>query len=284
MEWQANVAATIFFGYILGKIIQKRIVGLPSREKLLVWQFAFCAMFSAGLILVLGGVQDPMPALYLIAGLGVFNAIACYCQWRAIDLSLAGTSVLTQGDDVIGLLLAYTLLGETRILTPLLATVVALCVAAAFVFGSGRIPKSRKLIGWVSVYSVIWGVAFFAMRYFALQGVSAAGFLSAWYAGSLLGSFVVPLLFGKRGAARVKVRELAGTALLAACVWTALLAAYAARKLAPITITQPLFQLGELGFPFLIGLYIFREYRTFGIREKIASVIGFAGSIILAMY
>lgn len=284
--WQILVASRVVIGYCLGPILIKRITGLPSRTRRLTWQFGFCFVFS----LMLGiATQESFLRLSLmpIFIFGIFNSFAAYCQWRAVDVSMSKNALFAQGDDLIALSLGYVLLNEAQVLNGILIAGILLCVVSAVAFSlmgnRGAEKTSSSIIPWVAVYSVIWGVGVFLMRYFAKEDVAFPSFITAWYGGSFLGAFFIGKLMGiQEAGARLDPKGMLGVGILAITVWTSLILNYLALGQAPITIVQPIFQVGEMVFPLIIGLWLFKESRQVTPPQKAVMVTGLAGVAIIA--
>lgn len=292
MYWQIPVLCRIIIGYLVQPMLIKRIATKPSRTRSLVWQYFFAASFAMITALIFGAeLRDGR--LLLVAVIGMFNAFACYCHWRAVDISLSRTSLFTQADDLICLALGYVVLGEGKFVGPILAMGLALALGsvALFTYTNARSaqPKPEEKKGrigfWVALYSVIWGVSIFSMSYFSLKGVSLPSYMAAFYGGSLVGAICVFLLGGKKeaGVSLPLAQIVRGVAPLSLCIWLSLMSSYWARMLAPITVVQPVFQVSEMIFPTLIGLWIFKEKRELSCRGWVAIALGLAGGITIAL-
>jgi hypothetical protein len=66
-------------------------------------------------------------------------------------------------------------------------------------------------------------------------------------------------------------------------VLTAMSAAYSAYRLAPQTVVQPLFLVGEMIAPALIGLYVFAEREALDRYEHVLFATGLAGGLLVAL-
>ncbi|MDO8599760.1 MAG: hypothetical protein Q7S02_06670 [bacterium] len=294
MTWHVPVLARIIVGNILTQIILKKMVGLPSRARRFVWQFAFCALF--GLVGVACTTTAPPRAAVLIAiaCIGIVNSAGAWCQWRAMDISQSRTAVFTWADDLIAMGLGYAILAESKFLNWQLTIGVLVCVAASVAFplterwrirGADTAPTPWSLFKWIAIYSVIWGGALFAMRYYGIkESVPISWFCAAWYSGSLLGAICVyAFLDSKERGAPLTVRGLMSTAVLAAFVGTTLALAYWSRVLAPITVVQPIQQVSEMVCPALVGLYVFKEARQLSWTGKILFAVAMIGGVLIAL-
>ncbi|MBI4143086.1 hypothetical protein HY480_04390 [Candidatus Uhrbacteria bacterium] len=292
MPWYIPVIARIIVGNICGQIVLKKVTGLPSRTRRFVWQFFFAALLSWIAIAITGSTPTAWSTIAIIAVVGFVNSGGAYFQWRAIEISQSKTAVFTWADDLIAIGLGYVILAEHRVLTPSLAIGVVICVGACVAIGfserhSGTNDPSRTtfaLIGWIAGYSVIWGIAAFVMRYYGVRDVPISTFAAAWYTGALVGALVIRSIIGVREqGAPLTGRGIAGTFVLASFIWLALILAYWSRMLAPITVVQPIHQVSEMVFPALVGLFIFKESRTFTTQGKFLLALACAGGIMVAL-
>ncbi len=283
MPWQVIVFSRVVLGHIIGTALLKKLLQSYKidRKKLLCWQFSFCLIFSIIYALIFGFTFRPI--LWLIVGIGILNSFGAYCQWRAIDLSLSKTSLFTQADDLISLFLCYWLLDETRFLNIGLVSGLILCFGAATLLMSKE--SNVRLIKFVGTYSVIWGVAGFLIRYFAISDIPFAEFLCSWYAGSLLGTLCI-FFFSKEIKLSFKLtkKEMRNVGIVAITgAWGGMVLVYWAAKLAPLTVYQPIFLVSEAVFPTLLGLYVFKEINTLlSKKEKTAFLLGLIGVVVIA--
>lgn len=289
MFWQIPVLCRIIFGYLIAPSLIKIIAGSPSRTRSLVWQYFFSAVFALTTALIIGADLWET-RIIVVAVIGAFNAFACYCHWRAVDISLSKTSLFTQADDLTCLFLGYLILGEGKLISPFLGLGVILCVGSALLFAwqksrevksNGQLPKG-DIWSWVILYSIIWGVAMFSMRYFALDGMALSSYIAAWYSGSLIGAFATFLLGGKKEAGQpLRSKQILRIIPLSLTIWLSLMSAYWAKMLAPITVVQPIFQVAEMIFPTIIGLWIFKEIKELSLISRVAIIIGLMGGMTL---
>lgn len=284
------VVCRIIAGYMISPYLIKKITTEPSRTRSLVWQYSFTAVLALTVSAIVGAnLWEPRVAA--VAVIGAFNAFACYCQWRAANISLSKTSLFTQADDLTCLALGYIVLGEGKFLTWPLGLGLTLSIGSVllFTFAKASSPPSngpqKWAIGrWVALYSVIWGIAMFSMRYYSLQGMSLPSYVAAWYGGSLVGAVIVFLLGGKKEAGEpLKRMQILQVAKLSSVIWISLMAAYWAKMLAPITVVQPIFQVSEMIFPTFIGLWIFKETRELNRLSYTAIILALAGGITIAL-
>ncbi len=283
--WQIPVALKVITAHMVVPAMLKKLTARPSRTRQISLQFGICALLSS--ILFLTGTPGIDQSFLLIFGIGVINCFACYAQWRAVDINLSKTALFTQADDLIALSLGYLFLGETKFLSSHGILIgIALCFCGATVFSLSRKSEKQqdgiRLMIWIGIYSVVWGVATFAIRCFAIGGVSIGKFTFAWYAGSFLGSFLLIKAAGKtEKGAKLSKEAVRNVAVFSIFIWSSMLLAYQAFKMAPITVVQPIFQVTEMVFPAIIGLWFFREAKNLGLKEKLIFAVGLTGTMIL---
>lgn len=300
MHWLIPVALTSLIGYVVQPYFNKRIADLPSRTRNLCWQYLFAAIFANLIALVVGVNFFKDQQVIIITILGIFNAFGCYCYWRAIAVSLSKTSLFTQADDLTAMVLGFLILGESRLLNFSLGIGIAFSIFAIFLF----IMAKRRMVSrniqrngafrqynlkngiaiWVALYSIIWGVAMFSMRYFALKGMLLPTFIVGWYNGSFIGALIVFILMRKAEAGQpLRIKNALRIFPLSITICATMILAYWARSTAPLIVTQPIFQMAEMVLPTFMGLWIFKEIKELNFLSRIAIAIGLAGGIIIAL-
>ena len=109
-------------------------------------------------------------------------------------------------------------------------------------------------------------------------------FLISWYSGSFIGSCV---LFSfsddsERGIGVPMKESIKGPLMLSFCIVASLGALYWTRSLAPMVVATPVFQVSEMIFPTLIGLYVYNEKKKFNRLGWLAMGLGLVGGLIIA--
>lgn len=295
MTWHVPVVLSLIFSYTITSYLQKKNADLPSRPRRLAWQFFFCAVM-AGLAALVTGSPLPFTSVSLLAigAIGLVNAFGAYCQWRATAISLSKRALFTYWDDLIAMGLGYALLAEAKFLTPGLGLGILVATVAVVALPHVRSGKTeedelarqqwRELIGWVVRYSVIWGAVPLAMRYFALKEVSIPSFLAAWYSGAWIGALGIRLMSSTEEAGpKLAWRDLRLVAALSCAIGLALSFKYWAYGLAPIAVLQPIYQVGEMVIPTIVGLVIFKETKQLTRIEKLLFVLGIEGGLMIAL-
>lgn len=294
MLWLIPVSLQMLFSQVTNPILIKNINSKESRSRALVWQYVFA--FSVAIVIaIIFGAQLWDYRVAIVIGIGIVNALACYCYWRAVSISLSKASIFGRLGNLTSFALGYIFLGEAKFLNPMLiiGLVLYLATMAVFVFAKKQASSNQDLSAnsskvplglWVTAYSIAWGAAIFAMRCLAVGGMTTPSYLLSWYGGSLIGALIVFALAGKKEAGpALSKKQILLTALLALGIAAALGAAYWAQSLAPITITQPIVQVGEMIFPVAIGLWIFKEVKKLNFWTGLAMAIGIVAGIFVAL-
>ena len=292
VNWELMVGVACLYNYGFAQVFVKKIGAVEgSRTRKLVWQY----FFAASLALITGALYGQLIinwSVIIVAVIGAANAFGCYCHWRAYDISMARTAVLSSLDDLIAITLGYAHLGELAILTPTRAMGIMVSVISAIVFArvknagkSDDTSAGRKLILWVFGYSIIWGFAIFSMRFFAIEGLHLLSYVAAWYVGAYFGALVTRFgIMGKKEAGQPLTHiQLMKVLLLAVVIWTSLMFAYWMRELVPITIIQPIQLVGEMSIPTIIALIFFGEARTMSRTEIVVIISGLIGVALIAI-
>lgn len=263
-----------------------------------VLQFLFGAIIAVFVGVLIGGAWN-LSTLSAIATIGALNAFAAYCQWSAIAINLSRTALFTFFDDILGMVLVFWILGEGSFLSTGSIIGIELSFVALVLFaiyrtrqGDVRERDSAALYLYIALYSVIWGVVIFLMRYWgAVKGVPIHQFLSAWYVGSFVGA---ALLFP----AIVRIRNRKTQSVSSAesvrgeLVWVLALGVFIVGSqwftywsyiLASPLFVQPIFLLGEMIVPVIIGLYIFGEHKELSLFEWGLFALGIIGGYLIAL-
>lgn len=297
-----------FYNYGVVSVAIKKIgAGASSRTRKLVWQYFFAAILAWFTAVVTGQLEFSW-LFAIVAIIGAANALGCYCQWRAYDISLARAAVMSNLDDMIAMVLGYTLLGELGVLTPTLVCGIVVSVVSTAIFtritytrsaditppsivleadsaiGTPAEQSSSRLIGWVLGYSIIWGVAMFSMRWFSVEGMSVLTFVAAWYGGAWVGALLVFLAMGHEEAGpSLTSTQKRGVLLLAVLIWSAQIYSIWLRGQLPITILQPILLVAEMSLGAMTGIIFFGEAKKMSLQEIIIIMVALAGVAIIAI-
>lgn len=289
VSWQFLACVVFFYQYGIVQIAIKKIgAGEGSRTRKLVWQYFFAASLALITAAVAGQLRLSWPAM-TVAIIGAANAFGCYCHWRAYDISMARTAMQSNLDDLIAIGLGYAMLGELRVLTPILTAGVAISVISAVAFSKTKRlddKLSGRLIYWVLSYSLIWGVALFSMRYFSVkEALSMPIFIAAWYVGSWLGALLIRFVIMGQNEAGLPLTHMqrAKVFILTVFIWTSLMLAYWMREFIPITIIQPAQLVAEMIIPAIIALVFFGEARNMSRKQILVIIGGLTGVALIAI-
>ncbi|AKM82196.1 TPA: hypothetical protein DD449_03770 [Candidatus Berkelbacteria bacterium] len=292
--WLLPVLGRVLVGNGLFPVILKQNVGLPSRTRRFLLQFFFCTIFALIVAIATHHVSISHTAIIIFV-IGLFNGFAAFAQWKAIDISLSRTSLFTFWDDIIAMALSLLILHEGRELNAGVYTGIILSLGAVVFFAihsyQQRIhsnPDAKavpfKFYLYVGFYSIIWGLATFAMRYLGVKNVSIGAFLAPWYLGALVAAFIILLRVDKKAiTVALKTKDIAWMLALSSCVFVSLALTYKAYSMAPQNVVQPYFLIGEMILPTLIGLYFFKEVKGLDKSEKLVFSIAIIGGIIIAI-
>lgn len=292
MIWQTPMILDVVLHDAIAPVLMKKRVSAASRTLNILIMFTLTATLAVTTGFLVMGARLWHPKMPLIFALGICNAAAVYCRWEAVNISLSKTSLFTWGDDLIALGLGYTVLGEGKLLNPLLGLGLGLALSSVVTNStlSARTAKRESvrgnkfgLFGWIAGYSIVWGVANFSIRYLAADGMPPWSYLTAWYLGSVAGASTLLFLNRKKEPLALPTKEqILSTTPLALVVWGSLLTNYWLRTLAPLTVTQPIYQVSEMVLPTAIGLWFFKEARTLRRIDWLVFLMGMVGAGLVA--
>ncbi len=290
MSWQLAVVGKLFFSFLVSPVLMKMLSSSPSRIRLILLQYTFATLLATTFALVVGGWEGADSRNLLVAGVGVLNAFACYAQWRAVNISLSKNSLFTQADDLIALALGYIILGEGQFLNTGLICGIGISLLAVTLFIVMR-SESQESVSWkiwetlgiwVAIYSVLWGVMNFAIRSFALKGISLPHFVMFFYGGSFVGASLLSLLtYRYQVNVVIPARDMSLVMASAAVIALAQAFVYLSLKQAPLTVVQPIYLVGEMVLPTLIGLWVFKEHKDLNRWGRTAIALGLTGSLLI---
>lgn len=291
MPWYVPVLLRIGAAYIAGPLLLKPLVDRYAQATLLLLQFLGCLAVALPLAVVWHQHQLD----WRIVAVGFSNGLAAYCYYKAIALSLSRTALFAFWDDLLAMGLSYTLLHEGQFLNARLVLGIGVSLGAVILFTvhsysqQAQEPTTKRLpmrlYLYAGAYSVILGLGLFFMRYLGVQGTALGTFLVNWYGGMVMAALLLVLSGADPAQApftlpwRVLPR-LGGLSLVAL---VAMSGAYGAYRLAPQTVVQPLFLVGEMIAPALIGLYVFGERQALDRQERLYFVLGLAGGLLVAL-
>jgi hypothetical protein len=292
MSWSVPVLLRIAAAYVVGPLFAKPLVDTYPQRTVVLLQFAGC--FTVALPLALAFHQLQVDWRMVAVGFG--NGFAAYCYYKAIALSLSRTALFAFWDDLLAMGLSYGLLHEGQFLNARLLLGIGLSIGAVIGFtvhsthapptsapGAARPP--RRLYLYAGAYSLLVGGGVFFMRYLGVQGTGLGTFLVNWYGGVVAAALLLVLTSPDARAAlttfsRGHLVRLGGLSLV---TLVAISAAFLAYRLAPQTVVQPLFLVGEMVAPALLGLYVFAEREALDRWEYLYFGLGLAGGLVVAL-
>ncbi len=298
MSWQAIVALRLVVAYVIAQPLVKLMTrpesGAASRTQKFLLQFLLCLAGVSVFVVVSGGVVCDWRSRTMFA-FGLVNALAAFCQWKSIAHSLSKNSLFTSFDDIVAIGLSYFILHEANLVNGWVYLGIAFSFSAFLLFAviewRGRksgVAVDRTPISFfvcVLIYSVIWGLAGFLMRYFGgIHEMPAASFLASWYAGTTVGAIAIFLLgveVDEKASAPLTRRDIGTTMVLACSTLGALALAYRASSLAPQTVVQPIYLVAEMILPTLIGLSFFKEKKDLGLVGWCSFALGMIGGLLI---
>ena len=292
MSWSGPVLLRIVAAYVVGPLLSKPLVDTYPQRTVVLLQFAGCFAGALPLALALHQLHGD----WRIVAVGVGNGLAAYCYYKAIALSLSRTALFAFWDDLLAMGLSYGLLHEGQFLNTRLLLGIGLSVGAVIGFtvhsahaqptsepAAARPP--RRLYLYAGTYSLLVGGGVFFMRYLGVQGTGLGTFLVNWYGGVVAAALLLVLPSPDARAAltafsRGHLVRLGGLSLVTLVAISAALLAY---RLAPQTVVQPLFLVGEMVAPTLLGLYVFAEREALDRWEYLYVGLGLAGGLVVAL-
>ena len=291
LAWYVPVLLKILISNGLASIMIKKNVMSTSRTKRFLVQFLLCTGFTAVISLFSGRFQfSYMTGLIVLVGF--FNGFAAYCQWKAIEISLSKNSLFTFWDDIIAMTLAWVILAEGRLLNSRLIlgtciSLISVCLFTGYEYKKKKGTENERspfiFLIYVGIYSFIWGVAVFLIRCFTLKNIGVFTFLPAWYFGASIAAVIIRFKMkdSEKNDLPMSVKDFISILILSMSVFSGLGAAFLSYQSAPLVIAQPLFLVGEMIIPALLGLYLFKEIKYLDFVEKGLFCMAALGSAII---
>jgi hypothetical protein len=292
MPWSVPVLLRIAAAYVVGPFLAKPLVDTYPQRTVVLLQCAGGWAVALPLALAL----QHLHLNWRIVAVGFGNGLAAYCYYKAIAISLSRTALFAFWDDLLAMGLSYGLLHEGQFLNTCLLLGIGLSVGAVigFTVHSTQAPPTsapaaarppRRLYLYAGTYSLLVGGGVFFMRYLGVQGTGLGTFLVNWYGGVVAAALLLVLPSPDAWAAltafsRGHLVRLGGLSLV---TLVAISAAFLAYRLAPQTVVQPLFLVGEMVAPALLGLYVFAEREAFDRWEVCYFGLGLAGGLVVAL-
>jgi hypothetical protein len=295
MPWYVPVVIRMLAAYVAGPLLLKPMADTYAQAKLLLIQFAMCFAVALPIAMAL----DQLRLDWTIVAVGCGNGLAAYCYRKAIAISLSRTALFAFWDDLLAMGLSYIILHEGQFLNAGILVGVLVSVGAVILFtvhgyrkehasqeAHERLPK--RLYLHAGAYSVMLGFGVFFMRYLGVRETGLGTFLVNWYGGVVVAATLLSLTMTEAAKdpavpTAVPWRDRLRIVGLSLVVLTAMSTAYTAYRLAPQTVVQPLFLVGEMVAPALIGLYVFAEREALDRHEQLYFVAGLSGGLLVAL-
>lgn len=288
--WVVPVLLRIGTAGVLVPYTIKKVAIDGAITKRLTVQFIICA-FIAIIVATIADTLSVTTSVILVTIIGFINSLGALAQWKAMQLNLTKTSAFTYGDDLIAMFLAYIILHEGIHLTPTIIIGIIATIGATIMltYSSSRDKNhaTLRLLIWVGIYSLIWGLAAFGGKYFAVKKMPVSAFLLGWYVGSAIGAITIFVLWKSERLRGIHVtkKDLSSGIISAFGIMASLALAYWAYQLAPMLIVQPIFLITRMIFPALIGLWVFNEIKHLKKYEALwFSVAGVGGLCVAIAY
>lgn len=287
VHWLVPIAIYLPIAYVGVRWLGKHLADRPNPTQKLVMNFSFGAAGAGCLAFFTGNLT----VSWLMLAIGVCNGVANIFSWKATRTSLSETSLLSFGDDIIAILLAVIILGDGKYVNVVSGLGMVLCLATGFLFwwhswkAKGR--ESSVFYRNVLIYSLMWGIVDFAIRYFALEKMPVIQFVWNFYLGSLC---LLLLRYGYEKVTgtyektvKMSVSEIALVGLFMLGIGVCLAIEYWARILAPQTAVQPILLVAEAIIPTFVGLIIYKEHASFDRAKWAFTALGITGTGLIAL-
>ena len=289
-HWLVPVGIFIVVAFVGVRWLGKHLANQPDQIKRLLTNFGFCAAIAT----ILAAFTDHLRfdvVMFGVFGIGVLNGVANIQVWRATRTSLSKTSLLAFGDDIIAVLLSIAIIGDGQYLNGLAVAGMTLCFAAGVLFwwhdASKKKQESSAFYTQVLIYSVLWGIAIFAERFYAYHALPVVEFLFGWYGGSFAVMLVAFAWDRRHGggteAVSFNFKDYALVAVFAVSIMLCLAIAYWAFTLAPQTAVIPVLLAAEATIPTIVGWTIFKERKLFDRWQWGFSALAIVGTILLGI-
>lgn len=290
-DWRLPVVLYIVLAFGLVRWMGKKYIVGDKRTKRLFLQFLVCFLVAFVLSVSQGQVALVFGTTAIVWVVGLMNGVACFYSWKAQDISLGRSSVFTIGDDIISMSLSYFILNEARYINIWSGSGIALAIIALLLFvnhayrakirGESELPLQGLL--YIGVYSVLWGVAIFAERYFSANEVPVAPFALAWYGGSLVAAFLIRVFVHEKDTRQMgdlTFRDKVITAVYSMLIISCLGLVYWSFK-SPQIIVQPIYFVAEAIVPTIIAFVFFSERAQFDAAEYVYLGVAIAGVLLI---
>lgn len=292
--WLVPVGMRIFFGDICCRSLLKMTSTSPSRPFLLVAMYVTAFGLSVFFTMLSSSIVIDRTTGYIML-IGAANALAGYALWTAYKINMVRACLFSFLDDVIGMGLCVIFLNEHAHISANVFIGICLSLSCIMLFAWRDYKKvaEKKMTDenhtafytCVFIYTSIWGLATFLMRYWAVGNVPTSQFLPSWYGGAVIGSCLNMILQRFRSGSSIPLPTAREVSLSFATGATFILnmgGVFWALTMIPQVVAQPIFMVSELVCGAFVGLFLFNEKKHFALQEWSYISLGIAGSILVA--
>ncbi len=282
MGWQTILILNILFYLIVWIFIKLTVRKFPIGKSLLL-QFFFCALIIYTYQFITGGLHFSRE-FFFVAPVGFLVAFGAFWQWQAIKLNMSKTSLFLPLADVLTIILAGFLLGESNQWGLKFLTGALLCFSAVFLFQNWKKKEEeqKKWLFFILLMVVIFGTAAFLMKVFSFN-IPKQEFLTYWYTGAFFGSLII-FIFTKKDSAEKTGKLFFLIPLLGLAVLGQLATYYWAFELAAASQVVPVRSAAITFLPVLAGWFIFKERKGLSKKEVLAFLIGIIGALLIILF
>lgn len=273
----------------------RKAMGRSTRTLTLFGQLALAAFWTT-LIAHWNGQWDLSILTLMPIGVGLLNGLANYLMWNANAISTSRNGFFTAFDDVFAMMLtALVVPGALASLTVSVTFGIVLCIVSAvlLVWVNYRKKKagSRGVIpmhfyAYAFGYAACWGLAIFAIGYFAVKEVGVWRFVSGWYLGAAFVALGILVLDWRGKIPRPANTERATPSTLFIEILViggansiSLVLQYIAFTSVSLLTLQPAFLVMDIIIPILLGVFFFKERQQFGAADMAlygSAAVGFS--------
>lgn len=303
MGWESVVFLRILGGSVFAPIAFRLLGSVERRERAsrIMLQYAWAALFALGIALVWG--FTPSDALWPIFITGMFMPLGVYFQWGANAMSVSRSALFSELSAVIPLFLSAVLLAEWRVFAGngFLLAGFACVVLGVALHGWSDIKRKRqeerekkaidvlpaKFYWNALAFALIFALATFFQNVWAKGGVGIPEFMVSWYAGALLSSIVFFAITRRDPRSQAPqmsaLKEQFLILLAAVSIVLALSLSFVAFTLVEQTVALPIFSIGAIIGPLLVGMILFKEWKAIHGRAWVYLGIAVIGAFIMAL-
>ena len=295
MEVWAFVSLKIMAGSFIAPFLMNRLGSTDRRTQAerITLQFFFAICLAIVGVVFFGNLTIT-PTMYPIAVVGFIIPIGVFFQWRALAISPSRTALFMALIGVVAMMLAGTILQEWKEINPQrLVGIVVILIGITFFMRADRnrsngAEKSFGLSFYLSaaVFTAIFGGATFLMRHWAVAEVTPDQFLTAWYSGAFIGSLMILIpvsrsrLFKRQQvSSESRWGKIPMVFAVAVAIFLSLRFQFQSFELSPLLFVLPVYQVGDMVGPVVIGLFLLSERKDYSPQHWRALVVSIVGAL-----